>query len=102
MGGLGCDNMTAVLVCLLQEDTPEAYIARCSRKPVESAAGDATSLDSETYVTPQPSPVEIEPNEVAVGIPNAFKNLYLFSSCGNVIKIHCHQKYSLYINLCFL
>lgn len=64
MGGLGCDNMTAVLVCLLQEDTPEAYIARCSRKPVESAAGDATSVDSEAYVTPQPSPVGIEPNEV--------------------------------------
>ncbi|VIO91014.1 probable protein phosphatase 2C, putative [Brugia malayi] len=63
MGGLGCDNMTAVLVCLLQEDTPEAYIARCSRKPVGSAGGDAASVESETYVTPQPSPVAIESNE---------------------------------------
>ncbi|MCP9259235.1 putative protein phosphatase 2C T23F11.1 [Dirofilaria immitis] len=63
MGGLGCDNMTAVLVCLLQEDTPEAYVARCSRKRVESAAGDITSLDGETFVTPQPSPIGIESNE---------------------------------------
>ncbi|KAL4002907.1 putative protein phosphatase 2C T23F11.1 [Acanthocheilonema viteae] len=69
MGGLGCDNMTAVLVCLLQEDTPEAYIARCSRKPVESTAGDATSVDSDTYVTPQPSPVATEPNEDLLALP---------------------------------
>uniref|UniRef100_A0A183ELS0 protein-serine/threonine phosphatase n=1 Tax=Gongylonema pulchrum TaxID=637853 RepID=A0A183ELS0_9BILA len=40
MGGLGCDNMTAVLVCLLQDDTAEAFRARCSRKRCESAAGD--------------------------------------------------------------
>lgn len=65
MGGLGCDNMTAVLVCLLQEDTPEAYVTRCSRKPAESAAGDATNMDSETFITPQPSPVKIESSEVA-------------------------------------
>lgn len=76
MGGLGCDNMTAVLVCLLQEDTPEAYIARCSRKPVESAAGDATSVDSEIYVTPQPSPVATEPNEVTAMILNEFKSSF--------------------------
>lgn len=70
--------MTAVLVCLLQEDTPEAYIARCSRKPVGSAGGDAASVESETYVTPQPSPVAIESNEVTVLIPNAFSSLFLF------------------------
>ncbi|VDM41548.1 unnamed protein product [Toxocara canis] len=61
MGGLGCDNMTVVLVCLLQDDSPEAYQAKCSRKAAEStAAGDANNADSETYVTPEPSPVRIE------------------------------------------
>uniref|UniRef100_A0A0R3RIH7 protein-serine/threonine phosphatase n=1 Tax=Elaeophora elaphi TaxID=1147741 RepID=A0A0R3RIH7_9BILA len=79
MGGLGCDNMTAVLVCLLQEDTPEAYIARCSRKPVESAAGDAVSVDSETYVTPQPSPVAVKSKEVTAVIPN-HSRLKLFAA----------------------
>lgn len=61
MGGLGCDNMTVVLVCLLQDDSPEAYQARCSRKPAENtAAGDVQNADSETYVTPEASPVRIE------------------------------------------
>lgn len=76
MGGLGCDNMTAVLVCLLQEDTPEAYIARCSRRPVEPTAGDAATVDCETYVTPLPSPVVGELNEVTAMISNAFKSSF--------------------------
>lgn len=31
MGGLGCDNMTVVLVCLLQNGTYEDLAAKCSR-----------------------------------------------------------------------
>lgn len=31
MGGLGCDNMTVVLVCLLQGDTYEELANKCAR-----------------------------------------------------------------------
>ena len=30
MGGLGCDNMTAILVCLLNEQSYEELAAKCS------------------------------------------------------------------------
>uniref|UniRef100_A0A914S9M1 Uncharacterized protein n=1 Tax=Parascaris equorum TaxID=6256 RepID=A0A914S9M1_PAREQ len=58
---------TVVLVCLLQDDSPEAYQARCSRKPAEStAAGDAQNAESETFVTPEASPVRIEAATVSL------------------------------------
>lgn len=63
MGGLGCDNMTVVLVCLLQDETPEAFMAKCSRKAPEIA----DLVENETgdiYLTPEPSPVRIEPAQV--------------------------------------
>ncbi|CAD5214892.1 unnamed protein product [Bursaphelenchus okinawaensis] len=34
MTGVGCDNMTVVLVCLLQGDTPEEYLERVKRKSI--------------------------------------------------------------------
>lgn len=33
MGGLGCDNMTAILVCFLHEKSYEDLAERCSRIP---------------------------------------------------------------------
>lgn len=63
MGGLGCDNMTVVLVCLLQNDDHDAYIARCSRKPPDcTSINEVTNMDTDTFVTPQPSPIRIEAN----------------------------------------
>ena len=35
MGGLGCDNMTVILICILQGGTYEQLAARCS-KPAKS------------------------------------------------------------------
>lgn len=35
MGGLGCDNMTVILVCLLNEGTYEELARKCAR-PVDS------------------------------------------------------------------
>ncbi|CAD5221052.1 unnamed protein product [Bursaphelenchus xylophilus] len=34
LSGVGCDNMTVVLVCLLQGDTPEQYLERVQRKSI--------------------------------------------------------------------
>ena len=31
MGGLGCDNMTVVLVCLLQEKSYDELVAKCKK-----------------------------------------------------------------------
>ena len=31
MGGLGCDNMTCVLVCLLQDQPYQVLVEKCAR-----------------------------------------------------------------------
>ncbi|VDM97884.1 unnamed protein product [Thelazia callipaeda] len=90
MGGLGCDNMTAILVCLLQEDTSEAYMMRCSREVIVSAAGDTVSLDSEPFVTPQLSPIRIESMEVSryyFGLDGIFKAEPLFAELNSLGKL---------------
>ncbi|XP_042898733.1 probable protein phosphatase 2C T23F11.1 [Parasteatoda tepidariorum] len=46
MGGLGCDNMTVVLVCLLQGDSYEELASKCSR--VFPTSRDDTLLLSES------------------------------------------------------
>jgi len=40
MGGLGCDNMTAVLVCMLHENSYEHLAERCSRIPKTTLTDD--------------------------------------------------------------
>ncbi|KFM67046.1 Hypothetical protein phosphatase 2C T23F11.1, partial [Stegodyphus mimosarum] len=46
MGGLGCDNMTVVLVCLLQGESYEELANKCSR--VYTSPHDATLVLSES------------------------------------------------------
>lgn len=48
MGGLGCDNMTVVLVCLLQGMTYEELAAKCARQPVSHPLDDMPSNGSES------------------------------------------------------
>lgn len=49
MGGIGCDNMTVVLVCLLQDQSSILFKARCARPAKE-----------EDFVTPEISPIRTE------------------------------------------
>lgn len=61
MGGLGGDNMTVVLVCLLHDKPYSDLVARCadsSNQPKTSAF--AQNLDTETG-EPTTSPAETEP-----------------------------------------
>ena len=37
MGGLGCDNMTVILVCLLNEQSYENLAEKCSTTPCSEA-----------------------------------------------------------------
>ncbi len=88
MGGLGCDNMTVVLVCLLQDEPWEKYVERCARPPAQSTTtgdeqttsnrdgesseimhgivqggeedGNGEDIGNEQFATPQPSPVQTE------------------------------------------
>ncbi|TKR68248.1 hypothetical protein L596_024254 [Steinernema carpocapsae] len=90
MGGLGCDNMTAVLVCLMQNESNEEFAARCARiaesraddsqngadddsdriiqqvvqkaNLVVGGPGDVVVHESgdEQFVTPQPSPNDFD------------------------------------------
>lgn len=46
MGGLGCDNMTVVLVCLLQGETYEELANKCSR--VYASSNDDNVILSES------------------------------------------------------
>lgn len=39
MGGLGCDNMTVVIICFLHGGTYEQLVTKCSRSPRTSFAG---------------------------------------------------------------
>lgn len=59
MGGLGCDNMTVVLVLLLQENTWAQYVELCGRPRPPSPEPDGDSLDSHTFVTPPHTPREL-------------------------------------------
>lgn len=52
MGGIGCDNMTAVLVCLLQNHSYADFKDHCAT-PAEVKEG-----SYEDFVTPEISPVK--------------------------------------------
>ncbi|MFH4973923.1 hypothetical protein AB6A40_000632 [Gnathostoma spinigerum] len=63
LGGLGCDNMTVVLVCLLQGDSPQTYMERCSRPRVitETAGDNAIAANAVTPITSHSS-IRFDPN----------------------------------------
>ncbi|UYV62573.1 hypothetical protein LAZ67_2001128 [Cordylochernes scorpioides] len=59
MGGLGCDNMTVVLVCVLQKGTYEELSARCALPPCPAPAdsdNDTTEEDDISDVSASPPP----------------------------------------------
>ena len=49
MGGLGCDNMTCVLVCLLHDQPYQVLVDRCVQ--IVKARDDSTLADIETEKT---------------------------------------------------
>lgn len=55
MGGIGCDNMTVVLVCLLQDQSYSSFKLRCA-KPAKMSE---INVDDD-FVTPEVSPVKRE------------------------------------------
>uniref|UniRef100_A0AC34RJ63 PPM-type phosphatase domain-containing protein n=1 Tax=Panagrolaimus sp. JU765 TaxID=591449 RepID=A0AC34RJ63_9BILA len=66
LSGLGCDNMTVILVCFLQEDSTEEYIARVSRPVPNPVIEDPVRMCTETgelvvpdesFATPSQSPM---------------------------------------------
>uniref|UniRef100_A0A1I7Z598 Kinesin motor domain-containing protein n=1 Tax=Steinernema glaseri TaxID=37863 RepID=A0A1I7Z598_9BILA len=72
MGGLGCDNMTAVLVCLMQNESNEEFSARCARLAaapvldnVQNGVGDDADeiidniVENATLVTGAPAAVTV-------------------------------------------
>lgn len=59
MGGLGCDNMTVVLVCMLHDSSWDEYCERCALPRAASSMEDDGSSDSNedgTFVTPPHTP----------------------------------------------
>ncbi|KAK0417757.1 hypothetical protein QR680_013191 [Steinernema hermaphroditum] len=67
MGGLGCDNMTAVLVCLMQNESNEEFAARCARlaaAPVPDNTENGTG-DEEDQIINQ----VVEKANLVVGVP---------------------------------
>jgi hypothetical protein len=69
LSGLGCDNMTVILVCMLQNDSPDEYLQRLARpapvevqennsEPVELKTDTATATPEtpELFSTPSQSP----------------------------------------------
>jgi hypothetical protein len=70
MGGLGCDNMTAVLVCLLQNQGWDTFVDRCNRPRAptpqhlpttgtdDSEEGDNNANESPAFVTPPRTPIK--------------------------------------------
>lgn len=58
MGGLGCDNMTVVLVCFLQDEPWEELIRKCSRMRPLTPSGEEDSEGSQSgFETPPVTPV---------------------------------------------
>ena len=53
MGGLGCDNMTVILLCILHENSYEDLADRCSKipKPTSTANENEDTLDLENEDT---------------------------------------------------
>ena len=47
MGGLGCDNMTAILVCLLNEQSYEDLAAKCAQPVRKEVLEKYNSLQNE-------------------------------------------------------
>ena len=41
MGGLGCDNMTAILICFVNEEPYSCLARRCSKVSTENETGDS-------------------------------------------------------------
>lgn len=64
MGGLGCDNMTVVLVCLLQNQGWDHFVARCNRPraatptPRDEHCLDEDSSSPANFVTPPRTPTK--------------------------------------------
>lgn len=64
MGGLGCDNMTVVLVCLLQNMGWDHFVARCNRPraatptPRDEHCLDEDSSSPANFVTPPRTPTK--------------------------------------------
>lgn len=63
LSGLGCDNMTVILVCLLQGDTPEEYIARVSRPAPTPPMEDPVRMCTETGELVAPDEAYATPSE---------------------------------------
>ncbi|KAH7731533.1 putative protein phosphatase 2C [Aphelenchoides avenae] len=81
LSGLGCDNMTAILVCLMQGASNEEYLAKLSREPPPLEAEDFESAPfggenkkplhvdtpptpiEELFSTPSQSPIEDIPDD---------------------------------------
>jgi len=61
MGGLGCDNMTAILVCFLQEKSYEDLADRCSRIP-KPLPGDSEISNDVNQGSTDENTNETEPN----------------------------------------
>jgi len=51
MGGLGCDNMTCVLVCLLQGKPYQALVERCARQAAAREEERRARVDHELGLT---------------------------------------------------
>ena len=84
MGGIGCDNMTAVLVCLLQGQSNEAFIERCSR-PAQKVDGNF----DESFVTPAVSPI-LNVFEESDGSSNITNDCKEVEESSSVIK-NCEE-----------
>uniref|UniRef100_A0A914D7H4 protein-serine/threonine phosphatase n=1 Tax=Acrobeloides nanus TaxID=290746 RepID=A0A914D7H4_9BILA len=49
LSGLGCDNMTVILVCMLQNDSPDEYLQRLARPaPVEVQENNSEQVELKT------------------------------------------------------
>lgn len=78
MGGLGCDNMTVVLVCFLQGLTWQQYCEKCAKEresspePADEDDGFADDDDdtaSHSFVTPPHTP--LTQHAAPAGVANA-------------------------------
>ncbi|KRY40153.1 putative protein phosphatase 2C T23F11.1 [Trichinella spiralis] len=79
MGGLGCDNMTVILVCLLRDKPYEELMKKCIRDRPPTPVRRADEL-SQQFVTPPLSPADSQPVlpsgsfPEAIGSPVAIEN----------------------------
>jgi len=69
MGGLGCDNMTVVLVCFLHptnNSSPGDYADLCQRCSRTLSYNGNDMVAGANDASPPPSPVDQPPDEVQV------------------------------------